>query len=201
MTYAPIETCGSAVAARSAGDHRAVRVRPVRPADAAAIQAFVRGLSDATRRLRFFAPVRELTPGMLKRLTEVEGGPDQVLVCFAGAGGAARIVALAQYAVDADGETCEVALVIADEWQGRGLGRLLLAELVESAREAGMTRIVGDVLRGNDAMLGLARASGFEVGHSHHDATMFRIRRYLDDAARAPVPSESAAGAPATVLH
>jgi acetyltransferase len=157
-----------------------VRVRPVRPGDAEAVQMFVRGLSDAARRLRFFAPIRELTPSMLKRLTEVDGRRDRVLIALAENDGRNQIVALAQYASD-DDRRCELALVSADEWQNLGLGRLLLDMLIETAREAGFARAEGDVLRGNDAMLGLAHAFGFAVTHSPHDATMLRITRDLDE--------------------
>jgi len=159
---------------------RTVHVRPVRPADAQAVQSFVRGLSDTARRLRFFAPIRELTPSMLKRLTEVDGRLDRVLVALARHDGAERIVALAQYADDHDAR-CDLALVIADDWRGLGLGRLLMDMLIETARDAGFARAEADVLRGNAAMLGLARTFGFAVRHSPLDATMFRIALVLDD--------------------
>lgn len=160
-------------------DGRTVHVRPVRPGDAAAVQTFVRGLSDATRRLRFFAPIRELTPPMLTRLTEVDGRRDRVLIALAGDGAGRQIVAIAQHAAEDDWR-CELALVIADEWQDLGLGRLLLDMLIETAREAGFARVEADVLRNNDAILGLARAFGFAVTRSPHDATMVRITRDLD---------------------
>jgi len=159
-------------------DGRTVHVRPVRPGDAAAVQTFVRGLSVATRRLRFFAPIRELTPSMLKCLTEVDGWRDRVLIALAEDDNGGRVVALAQYAADAS-MRCDLALVIADAWQNLGLGRLLLDMLVQTARDAGFARAEGDVLRGNDAMLGLARAFGFAVARSPHDATMVRITRDL----------------------
>jgi acetyltransferase len=164
-------------------DGRHVRVRPVRPTDAEDIQAFVRGLSQASRYMRFFAPVRELTPAMLARLTASDGGSGRVLVALSDHAESHRIVAMAEYAVDrsaADRTTCELALVVADDWQGRGLGRTLLEMLLASARDEGVSCAVGDVLRGNKAMLSLARAAGFSVGHSPIDGTMFRVVRRLD---------------------
>jgi acetyltransferase len=161
-------------------DGRTVHVRPVRPADADAVQVFVRGLSETTRRLRFFAPIRELTPSMLKRLIDVDGRLDRVLVALARDERGERIVALAQYAADADGR-CDLALVTADDWQGLGLGRMLMEMLIETARDVGFARAGGDVLRGNETMLGLARDAGFTIMHSPHDATMFRIALELDD--------------------
>jgi len=161
-------------------DGRSVRVRPVGPTDAEAIQAFVRGLSDTTRRLRFFGAIRELAPGILKRLTHSDGGRDRVLIALSDDDGAERVVALAQYAADDDGEACDLALVIADDWQGLGLGGLLMDMLIETARDAGFARAVADVLRGNDGMLGLGRAFDFSVTRSPIDATMVRIVRGLE---------------------
>jgi acetyltransferase len=158
---------------------RTVHVRPVQPGDAAAVQAFVRGLSDTTRRLRFFAPIRELTPSMLERLINVDGRRDRVLIALSGNDGERQIVALAQYA-EGGAMHCDIALVIADAWQNLGLGRLLLDILIETARDAGFTRVEGDVLRGNGTILRLARAFGFAVVRSPHDATMVRITQDLD---------------------
>lgn len=180
------------------GEGRIVRVRAVQAGDAAAIQNFVRALSDTARRRRFFAPIRELTPSMLKRLTKVDGWRDRVLVALAEDDSGERVVALAQYAAD-DDERCELALVVADGWQNLGLGRLLVDLLIETARAAGFVRAEGDVLRGNEAMLGLARAFGFAVTRSPHDATMLRISRDLDgDPQRAGHPASALGTRPAT---
>ncbi len=178
---------------------RGVCVRPVRPADAEAIQAFVRGLSAASRRARFFGTIRELAPGMLARLTAADAGPDRVFIVVSHERGTDRVVALAQYAADDDGASCELALVLADDWQGRGLGRLLLDMLIETARDAGFTRAEADVLRGNAGMLGLARAFGFSVMHSPHDATLLRIALDLDEHSREIPAARAARPSPHTV--
>jgi acetyltransferase len=166
-------------------DGRHVHVRPVRSTDAEDIQAFVRGLSHASRYMRFFAPIRELTPAMLARLTASHGGAGRVFVALSDHAESHRIVAVAEYAVDwsaaaRNGTTCDLALVVADDWQGRGLGSMLLEMLLESARDAGVSCATGDVLRGNEAMLRLARVAGFTVRHSPIDWTMFRVVRSLD---------------------
>ena len=70
-------------------------------------------------------------------------------------------------------------LVIADVWQGRGLGRRLLATLIEHAQSARVQQIVGVVLATNEAMLWLARSMGFSVNAEPGDATVLRIRRDL----------------------
>jgi acetyltransferase len=194
-------------------DGRLVGVRSVRPTDAECIQAFVRGLSDAARYMRFFAPIRELTPAMLARLTASDGGNGRVVIAHSCDPGPRRVVAVAQYAVAHsavnqsavnqsavdqsaaahDGVTCDLALVVADDWQRVGLGSMLLEMLLESARDEGCSCAAGDVLRGNDAMLRLARASGFAVKHSPIDGTMFRVARNLGDQlpARSGSPANS----------
>jgi len=160
-------------------DGRTVRVRPVRPADAEAIQEFVRALSDASRRLRFFAPIRELAPATLARLTESTVRRDRVLLAEAHDGKKWCMVALAQYALGEDAGTRDLALVVADAWQGQGLGRALMGMLIQSAHDACCARVVADVLRGNEVMLALGLAFDFTVVRSPHDSTMLRLVRDL----------------------
>jgi acetyltransferase len=161
-------------------NERSVRVRPVRPADAETIQEFVRRLSVTSRRLRFFAAIRELAPAMLARLTEF-AGRGQVLLAEAHDSGRWRMVAMAQYALGHDNGICELALVVADAWQRLGLGRALMEMLIQSARDARCVRAVADVLRDNEAMLALGRAFDFAVVRSPYDATMLRLERDLQD--------------------
>lgn len=156
-----------------------VRVRPVRPADADTIQEFVRRLSLNSRRSRFFATITELAPETLARFTE-SAGRGSVLLAEAHDGKTWCMVALAQYALcDGGDDTCEIALVVADEWQQRGLGRALTEILVQSARDARCVRAVADVLCDNEAMLALGRACDFTLERSPFDATMVRLARDL----------------------
>ncbi len=130
-----------------------VRVRPARRADAEAVQDFVRRLSDASRRLRFLAPIRELTPAMLARLTGYADRRALVLLAEVHDGKTWCTVALAEHAAGDDDGTCELALVVADAWQRLGLGRTLMGMLIQRARDARWVRVVADVLRDNEAML------------------------------------------------
>ena len=161
-------------------NEQSVRVRPVRPADAETIQEFVRRLSITSRRLRFHMAIRELAPSMLARLTE-STGRGHVLLAEAHDGETWCMVAMAQYALGDDEGTCELALVVADAWQGVGLGRALVEVLIQSARHAGFVRAIADVLRDNEAMLALGRAYDFTVVRSPYGATMLRLERDLQD--------------------
>lgn len=179
---------------------RSIRVRPVQPADAEGVQEFVRRLSDTSRRLRFFAPIRELAPTMLAHLTGSAGRRGPVLVAEAHEGQTSCIVALAEYAVGDDDGTCELALVVADAWQRLGLGHALMGMLIQAARDARYVRAVADVLYGNEAMVALGRAYDFAVAPSPHGSTILRLVRDL----QGPPPTNrvriSAGGAPQTGL-
>lgn len=182
-------------------DGRSVRVRPVTPGDAEAIQAFVRGLSDDARRRRFFGPIRELHPAMLARMTGVDHVRDEVLLATACEDARETVVAVAQYAGRPRGPVCEFAVVVADAWQGNGLARELLERLFAAAARAGIARVEGDVLPGNRPMIGLARAMGFALAHNPEDPTMLRIARTLRAPAPVPAPSAGARDwAPAPAL-
>jgi GNAT superfamily N-acetyltransferase len=193
---APIGSMRSEGTALRLRNGRGVRVRPVQPVDAEGVQEFVRRLSDTSRRLRFFAPIRELAPAMLARLTGSAGRRGPVLVAEAHDGDTSCIVALAEYAVGDDDGTCELAFVVADAWQRLGLGHALMGMLIQAAREARCVRAVADVLYGNEAMVALCHASGFAFARSPHGSTMLRLVRDLQDP---PPPNRvriSAGGAP-----
>jgi acetyltransferase len=64
--------------------------------------------------------------------------------------------------IDADGKSCEFAIVVADEWQRRGIGVKLLTSLIEHAQSRGMKRIYGSVLEDNSGMRQFVKGLGFE---------------------------------------
>ncbi len=146
-------------------DGRVVRVRRVRPADAAQLQAFVRALSPQARYERFFTPLAELTPQHLER---VVSGPGLSLAAFDGEG----VVALAQYAL-AGGEA-EFALVVAEGWRNAGLGERLLGLLKQDAAGAGARVLGGVMLAHNRAMRRLVEKLGFGLRRDP-DPTLVRF--------------------------
>ena len=156
-----------------------VRIRPIASADAELIREFVRSLSLETRYLRFMTAVNELSPQMVDRLTGIDHRRDAALIAVVGDGGVECVVAVARYALDVDGESCDFAIVVADDWQGHGLGRRLLTLLIETAAARGLKRIAGDVLAVNRPMLAFVRALRFEVSASD-DPTVRRVDLGLD---------------------
>ncbi len=141
---------------------RAIAIRPVRPADLAELGGFFAGLSVESRYLRFFAPV---TPAH-DLLDLLAGGPANVDAIVAVADGV--IVGHAMAADRLAGRATDVGVVIADAWQRRGVGAVLMRALVTRAQARGVTALAMDVLPGNRRVLAmiLAHWPDAAVGHS-----------------------------------
>ncbi len=167
-------------------DGRRVTVRPVLPQDAELEQGLVRRLSVQARNNRYFAPIRELSKSVLEELTHVDHRHHVALVAETFVDGVAQAVAEAQYVVDETTGDCEFAVVVADEWQREGLATRLVEVLIEHARDAGWSRIVGDVLATNDAMLAMMRKLGFKRATLPGDARVVQVSLALQPE---PVPA------------
>ncbi len=138
-----------------------VTLRPIRPEDAELEKAFVAELSPESRYFRFMDTVRELTPTMLVRFTQIDYDREMAFIAVAAEGGAERSVGVCRYVANPDGESCEFALVIADTWQRRGLGGRMMRQLIEVARARGLRSMIGHVLAENHPMLALCGKLGF----------------------------------------
>lgn len=137
-----------------------VLLRPVRPEDAGRVQSFVRALSPQSRRSRFLGGLSELVPHMLQRLTQPDHPQEFGLLALAGGPGECSVVGMANCALT-EGRSAEVAVVVADAWQRRGLGTRLLQSL--ACHTSGVETLRAVVLAENRAMLALARRLGFRV--------------------------------------
>jgi acetyltransferase len=156
-------------------DGARLHVRPIRPEDAALERAFVASLSEKTRYFRFFHQLNELTPAMLARFTQVDYDREMALVAVDEGAGAAAIVGVARYSTRPGGESAEFAIVVADAWHGRGVARTLMVRLTACAKERGLRRLEGAVLRGNAAMLRFASAFGFTTRDDPDDPDVVNV--------------------------
>ena len=141
------------------GDGATVLVRPIRPEDAALEAAFITGLSGESRYRRFLSASRQTAPETIARFTQVDYDRDLALVAVA----EGSIVGVARYVREADPRRAEFALVIADRWQDRGLGTLLMNRLEHAAHDAGIERLNGIVLASNPPMLALVHRLGYAI--------------------------------------
>ena len=156
-------------------DGTRVAVRPIRPEDAAPEQRFFDALSERSRYQRFMNQMAHLPPQMLARFTQLDYDRELALVALAPDG--REFIGVGRYAPNADGETAEFALTIADAWQGRGIGRALLERLCDCARAAGYRTLYGHILHANREMLELAERLGFTKSGS--DSELISVARAL----------------------
>jgi acetyltransferase len=170
----------ASVELRMTPDGRPLLIRPTSAKDGELLQDFVRGLSVASRYQRFQGAIRELAPEVLERLLAVDYGRSMAFAAILFEHGHRRMIGEARYAPALDGSgAADFALAVADDWQRRGVGRLLFERLLQYAERNGIARIQGDVLHGNTGMLGLARQFGFAL-RSHPDgAWLTRVERTL----------------------
>ena len=156
-------------------DGTRLHVRPIRPEDAALERAFVASLSETTRYFRFFYQLNELSPAMLARFTQVDYDREMALVAIDESESGRAIVGVARYTMEPGRESAEFAIVVADAWHKRGVGRMLMDHLVACARGRGLSRMQGSVLRSNRQMLRFAEAFGFAARDDPDDAELVDV--------------------------
>ena len=152
-----------------------VTLRPIRPEDASIERTFVENLSAQSRQYRFMNALRELTPMMLARFTQIDYDREMAFIATIDDNSGEHEVGVGRYVTNPDGESCEFALVVADEWQRRGLGRRMMLLLVEVARARGLREMIGHVLAENRPMLGLCESLGFVVAPSSEGPEVRRV--------------------------
>ncbi|MFN2560625.1 MAG: GNAT family N-acetyltransferase [Jatrophihabitans sp.] len=142
-----------------AADGGTVHLRPIRPSDADALVAFHAGLSQRTRYLRYFSAYPRIPERDLYRFTHVDHH-DRVAFVVELAG---EIIAVGRYERHRGTDEAEVAFVVADRHQGRGIGSVLLEHLAAAAREIGIRRFQAVVLAENVGMIRVFRDAGYAV--------------------------------------
>ena len=140
-------------------DGSTVRVRMMRPGDESGLLALLQSLSEESRWLRFFSPTKG---SALAAEAHREANLDHTFGLIALSGAEERVVGHAFYA-GLDQNRAEVAFTIANDFQGRGLGTILLGQLAEVAAANGIQVFEAEVVASNHAMLHVFRESGFPI--------------------------------------
>ncbi|MFA9431851.1 GNAT family N-acetyltransferase [Egicoccus sp. AB-alg2] len=146
---------GATRAPRAVG-RRAVRIRALCADERVTLDRVFLGLSVESRQRRFLGAVDRLSPSLRESLSRVDGTRHVALVAEVRHGRGWVPVGIGRYAVDAPG-TAELAFEVVDAWQGRGIGRRLVAALVAQARAAGLQTLHASVLADNEASLRVLR--------------------------------------------
>lgn len=151
-------------------DGAEIAIRAIEPDDKDLLKASFDRLSQESRYRRFLSPKNRLTPRELAFLTEVDHDDHEAVVALHPK--REEGIGVARYVRLDDPEVAEVAVVVADDWQRRGVGTALLAELVERARPAGIRRFSAVMDGGNRAMIELLEGRGVVVSRGRDGNTV-----------------------------
>ena len=153
-------------------DGTPVKLRPMRPEDEPLVEEFLGACSDDTIYFRYFRRIKKWTHDMLIRFTQNDYDRELGLMAVGEPPAPEVMMGVSRLVMTPDRQTGEFALIVADPWHGKGLGRKLLQRLIEIAREMGVKRLWGAVLSDNHPMLGLVRKCGFALKKDVEDGTM-----------------------------
>jgi RimJ/RimL family protein N-acetyltransferase len=141
-------------------------VRPISRTDAKGILELHGRLSDRTRYLRFFSAYPRMSQADLRRFVTVDHSDREAFVALI----EGQLIAVGRYErMSAASTDAEVAFLVDDPQQGRGIAPVLLARLVEAARAVGIHQFIAEVLPGNNPMLKVFAGSGFAVESTFGD--------------------------------
>jgi acyl-CoA synthetase (NDP forming)/GNAT superfamily N-acetyltransferase len=150
-------------------DGSTVHMRQITPDDADRVVAMHARFSDRTRYLRYFSPYPRIPPRDLAHFVNVDHDDREALVAVVGD----DLIAVGRYdRLGPDSRDAEVAFVVEDAYQGRGVGSILLEHLAAVAAQAGVTRFVAEVLPQNGTMLRVFGDAGYQVSREYADGVV-----------------------------
>ncbi len=116
---------------------------------------------------------------MFTRFTQLDYDREMAFIAIVTPAEGEREIGVSRYVMYPDGKGAEFALVVADEWQGRGIGTRLMQALFDAARGRGLTTLEGEVLKNNRAMLRLVTTLGFNTREHDDDPTLVQVTKTL----------------------
>jgi acetyltransferase len=147
-----------------------ITIRPVRPEDAEIKKAFWKRLSPESKFLRFGRRFTELTTEMLVRFTQIDYNREMALIATTMQKRKEVEIAVARYKTNPDGRTAEFAVVVADDWQHKGIGSRILRSLISVAKAKGIRELLGEVHSANAPTMNLLKRLGFTVRPSKDES-------------------------------
>lgn len=160
-------------------DGKKITLRHIAHGDAIKEQTFIRKLSVQSRYQRFHGSIKELNKKELETFTNPDPLNEEALIILHKGEIKEEEIGVARFIIDADGKSCEFAIVIADEWQNRGLGAKLMKALISRAQARGIKRIYGPVLKSNPDMLRFVKGLGFEETIDPDDFSIVLVSKTL----------------------
>jgi len=150
-------------------DGETVTIRPLQIADVDMEADFIRRLSRESRQFRLLAAVKELPLSEVRRLCTVDGTYSMAFVATVRRDGREEEIGVSRYAPTGNADVPEIAITVADEWQRKGLGALLVEQLVQYAKTKGVKQLHAIALASNTAMQALAKHLGMSTAPDPDD--------------------------------
>jgi len=151
-------------------DGSTAHIRPIGPEDAELLVEFYSRVSDRSKYYRFFSPMPRLSERDVERFTRVDHDRRVAFVLTL----QGRMIAVGRYDTIRTGEA-EVAFLVEDQHQGRGIAQLLLEHLAQAARERGLEKFVAEVLPDNSRMIQTFRDAGYRVATEYDDGVLVLV--------------------------
>jgi acetyltransferase len=150
-------------------DGRSVLLRPIRPEDEPLEHELIAGLSPESSRFRFFYIIKDISHEMLSRFCNIDYNREIAIIAESNSSGKRRNVGVGRLVIQPGTKIGEFATLVADDFQGVGLGHKLTDILIGIAQEKGLTGLYGVILKDNAKMVGLARSLGFTIESADAD--------------------------------
>jgi acetyltransferase len=153
-------------------------LRPMKPEDEPLVSDFYGKCSEETIYFRYFRQIKKWTHEMLIRFTQNDYDRELGLMAIGQPPGPEVMLGVSRLVMDANRETAEFAVIVADQWQGKGLGPKLVEEVIGIAKENRVKLLWGEVLSSNKTMLDLVKRLGFTLIRQM-EAQTFRVEMQL----------------------
>ncbi|QQP89737.1 bifunctional acetate--CoA ligase family protein/GNAT family N-acetyltransferase [Skermanella sp. TT6] len=165
-------------------DGREFLLRPIRPEDEPIIHRMFERMTPEDIRLRFFAPMKRLSHQMAAKLTQIDYDREMALVAVAQmADGQDELYGIVRIAADPDNQKAEYAVMVRSDMKGKGLGYVLMTQIIEYARSRGIGEVFGEVLRENTTMLAMCHELGFTRRENRDEPGVVEVRISLAEPA------------------
>lgn len=139
-----------------------ILLRPIRPEDELAHQAFFRQLSPEDVYFRFFRAVNQFSHEQIARFTQIDYDREMAIVAVRkNADGKSETLGVVRVVADADNIEAEFAIIVRSDFHGRGLGSTLMSRMIDYSRQRGLKKLTGEALEGNSDIRELVKAFGF----------------------------------------
>lgn len=166
---------GKYVGSRRLKDGTSVVLRPIKAEDEGLFNELFNSLSNETKRFRFFQIINELSHETLTRFCNLDYDREIAIVAQL-QDGDRKLVGVSRLITEPDGKTGEFAILVGDEWQGKGLGAKLMDAIITVGRDMHLEKIFGLVMQENRKMLNLCAKKGFQSTAEDEDSLQLTLK-------------------------